>query len=114
MTLGDRLPSTTIDALPDPLPEEVAVLDVREPAEWAAGHAPGAVHIPLAELPGRIDLVPAGQVLVVCHVGGRSARATMFLRQQGFEAVNLDGGMAAWEAASRPLVSETGGPAQVI
>jgi len=114
MTLGDRLASTTVDALPDPLPEDVAVLDVREPAEWAAGHVPGALHIPLGELPGRTHLVPSGQLLVVCHVGGRSARATMFLRQQGFEAVNLAGGMAAWEAANRPLVSETGGPAQVI
>ena len=64
-----NVPETTVDALPDPLPADVAVLDVREPDEWAAGHVPGAVHIPLAELPGRVDLVPAGQVLVVCRSG---------------------------------------------
>ena len=75
---------------------------------------PRAVHIPLAELAGRVDLVPSGKVLVVCHVGSRSARATLFLRQHGVDAVNLAGGMAAWAAASRPLVSETGGPARVV
>jgi rhodanese-related sulfurtransferase len=52
-------------------------------------------------------------VLVVCHVGGRSAHATAFLRRQGVDAVNLTGGMAAWEAARRPFVSETDGPATV-
>ena len=114
MSYGDPLPTTTVDALPDPLPEDTAVLDVREPHEWVAGHAPGAVHIPLRQLPVRADLVPSGHVLVVCHVGSRSARATAFLRQQGVDAVNLHGGMAAWAAAGRPLVSETGGPAVVV
>lgn len=114
MTYGQQVPETTIDTIPDPLPEDLAVLDVREPHEWVAGHAPGAVHIPLRQLPGRTDLVPPGHVLVVCHVGSRSARATAFLRQQGVDAVNLHGGMAAWEAAGRPLVSETGGPPAVI
>jgi rhodanese-related sulfurtransferase len=86
---------------------------VRESWEWVAGHAPGAVHIPLGELPGRVDQVPSGRVLVVCHVGARSARATVFLRQRGVDAVNLDGGLSAWAAAGRPLVSETSTPAQV-
>lgn len=114
MSPGQQVPETTVDALPDPLPDDVSVLDVREPGEWAAGHVPGAVHIPLGELPARTDLVPSGQVLVVCHVGARSARATAFLRQRGVEAHNLGGGMAAWEANGRPLVSETGDPAQIV
>ena len=114
MPFREQLPHTTVDAMPDPLPADLAILDVREPWEWAAGHAPGAMHIPLGELPGRADEVPPGRVLVVCHVGARSARATVFLRQRGLDAVNLDGGMAAWAAAGRPLVSETGVPAQVV
>lgn len=109
-----QVPHTSVDALPDPLPEDVAVLDVREPDEWAAGHVPGAVHVPLGELPDRADLVPSsGPVLVVCAVGGRSARATAFLARQGTDAVNLAGGMHAWAEAGRPMVSETGEPAQV-
>jgi len=114
MANGARVPATTVDALPDPLPGEVAVLDVREPYEWAAGHVPGAVHIPMAELPRRGDLVPAGQVLVVCRSGSRSAYATAFLNQRGSDATNLAGGMKAWAGAGRPMVSETGGDAQVV
>ena len=114
MCSANLVPTTTVDAMPDPLPEAVAVLDVREPFEWVAGHVPGAVHVPLGELANRLDLVPAGQVLVVCHVGSRSARATAFLRQQGVDAVNLGGGMAAWAAAGRPMVSETGAPPGVV
>lgn len=108
-----QLSETSVDALPDPLPADVSVLDVREPQEWAAGHVPGAVHVPLGDLPARTELVPSGRVLVVCAVGGRSARATVFLAERGTDAVNLAGGMHAWAAAGRPMVSETGEPAQV-
>jgi rhodanese-related sulfurtransferase len=65
-------------------------------------------------LPVRIDEVPSGQILVVCKVGGRSAQATMWLNNQGYEAVNLDGGMLDWAGAGRPMVSETGGTPQVV
>jgi rhodanese-related sulfurtransferase len=91
------------------------VLDVREPDEWAAGHVDGALHVPLGTLPLRLDEVPAdATVLVVCRSGGRSAQATMWLEQQGREAVNLHGGMHAWAAAGRPMVSETGAPPAVL
>jgi rhodanese-related sulfurtransferase len=50
----------------------------------------------------------------VCKVGGRSAQAVAYLQQQGHEVVNLDGGMLDWEAAGRPMVSETGAPPQVV
>ncbi len=114
MANAAQVPDTSVDALPDPLPAEVAVLDVREPYEWAAGHVPGAVHVPLAQLPGRDDLVPDGRVLVVCRSGSRSARATAFLNQRGSDATNLAGGMQAWARAGRPMVSETGGDAHVL
>ncbi|MGH3497971.1 MAG: rhodanese-like domain-containing protein [Nocardioidaceae bacterium] len=109
------VPTAKIDQVPTELPETLVLLDVREPSEWSAGHATQARHIPLGELQDRIAEVPADrQVLVVCHSGGRSARATAFLRTQGVEAINLEGGMLAWEHAQRPMVSETDAPPQVL
>ena len=108
------IPTTRVDLLPADLPEDVTVLDVREPEEWAAGHVEGALHIPLGLLPERVHEVPEGRVLVVCKVGGRSAQAAMWLGQQGHETVNLDGGMLEWAAAGRPMVSETDAEPTVI
>jgi rhodanese-related sulfurtransferase len=98
-----EVPTITVDGVPDPLPNELVVLDVREPHEWAEGHIAGAIHMPLGDLMERRDeLDPTLQTLVVCHVGGRSARATAYLVSNGHSAVNLDGGMIAWEDAGRP------------
>jgi rhodanese-related sulfurtransferase len=95
------------EQVPTVAPGEVGedfLLDVREDDEWAAGHAPGAVHVPLHDLPARLDAVPAGtRVAVVCRVGGRSAQATMWLRQQGYDAHNVAGGMYGWQAAGLPV-----------
>ena len=87
------------------------LLDVREPEEWVAGHAPDALHVPLGEVTARLAEIPADrQVVVVCRSGARSAQATAYLNRTGRTAVNLDGGMHAWAAAGRPMVSETGQP----
>ena len=90
------------------------MLDVREQAEWDTGHIEGAVHIPLMDLPQRLVDVPDGQTLVVCKVGGRSAQAVGYLVHQGFQVVNLDGGMLEWQAAGRPMVSESVRPPHVL
>ncbi len=108
------VPTVGISGVPDPLPEGLVVLDVREPVEWQYAHIEGALHIPLRELTTRLDEVPEGQTLVVCKVGGRSAQAVAWLAQQGRDVVNLDGGMLDWEAAGRPMVSETGQPPVVV
>jgi rhodanese-related sulfurtransferase len=108
------VPTVAISGVPDPLPEELVVLDVREPVEWQYAHIEGALHIPLGQLTARLDEVPEGQALVVCKVGGRSAQAVAWLAQQGRDVVNLDGGMLDWEAAGRPMVSETGQPPAVV
>ena len=108
------IPTVSIDGVPDPLPEGLAVLDVREPVEWEHGHIEGALHIPLIDLPARVGDIPEGQVLVVCKVGGRSAQAVGYLAQQGHDVVNLAGGMLDWEAAGRAMVSENGQPPQVV
>ena len=109
-----NVPTVAVAGIPDPLPGGLHVLDVREQVEFDHGHIDGAVHVPLGELADRVGDVPDGQVLVVCKVGGRSARAVGWLVQQGRDAVNLDGGMIDWADAGRPMVSDTGRPPQVV
>lgn len=91
------------------VPDDAFLLDVRENDEWQAGHAPTAVHIPLGELQARVEEVPKdAPVYVVCRVGGRSANAAAWLGHVGWDAINVGGGMQAWEFAGRPMVSESG------
>jgi rhodanese-related sulfurtransferase len=82
------------------------VVDVREPHEYVEGHVPGAVLIPLGEVPHRIGEFPAdGEVLVVCRSGARSGRAVEHLRTQGVDAVNIAGGTIGWLEAGHPVVA---------
>ena len=78
------------------------LLDVRTDGEWAQARIPGAVHIPMDELTARLDEVP-DRVVCVCAVGARSARVAQFLSAQGYEAVNLDGGIYAWADDGLPV-----------
>ena len=95
--------------------EGALLLDVREPDEWEAGHAPAAVHVPLAALAARAgELDRDRPVVAVCRSGARSERAAAFLRQQGHDAVNLDGGMQAWSASGLPVVTDQDEAGQVI
>jgi rhodanese-related sulfurtransferase len=95
--------------------EGAVLLDVREPDEWHAGHAPNAVHVPLAALAASVDRLDKDQpVVAVCRVGGRSERAAAALIQRGYDAVNLAGGMQAWHAAGMAVVTDTGDPGQII
>ncbi len=90
-----------------------ALLDVREPYEWDAGHAPQAVSVPMGQL--ALDGLPAGRpLLVVCHLGVRSAAVVEALRGAGVEAVNVRGGMAAWSDAGLPVVTDGGTPGTVV
>ena len=108
MNTRNNLPSVDADAA-SKLATTVVLLDVREHDEWSAGHAPGAVHIPLGELPARLGELDAGSgVVCVCRSGSRSARATTWLRAQGFGAVNMSGGMQAWKRAGHPVVDDQG------
>jgi len=83
-----------------------AILDVREPWELEIGAIDGVLAIPLGELPNRVGEVPRDRPLaVMCHHGGRSARATAWLRQQGFaKAMNVAGGIDAWARLVDPRV----------
>ena len=85
----------------------VTLVDVRSANEWAGGHIPGAVHVPLGYLAERCRSLPATKPLVMqCQSGGRSAIATSLLERLGFSGViNLDGGYSAWAAAGLPTES---------
>ncbi len=103
------IPSVPVtDVSPD-----ATILDVREPEEWEGGHIAGAIHIPLGELPDRAGELPSGPLVVTCRAGGRSAKATAFLRDHGRDATNLDGGMTAWAAAGKHYVRNDGGAPEV-
>ncbi|WML44425.1 rhodanese-like domain-containing protein [Neobacillus sp. PS3-40] len=74
------------------------IIDVREADEVAGGKIPGAVNIPLGLIETRMnELDKTKEYIIVCHSGGRSARATQFLESKGFNVINMLGGMLAWE-----------------
>jgi rhodanese-related sulfurtransferase len=90
------------------------LLDVREPYEWQAGHAPQARHIALSQVSRRAAELPRGRAVVtVCRSGARSARAAALLARDGREVSNLSGGMHAWARAGLPVVARGGGPGRV-
>ena len=97
------------------LAEGAMLIDVREPEEWSAGRAPQAVHIPLGELGARLGEIDGqAKVVVICRSGARSDRAAQALVGHGLSAVNLAGGMQAWQAASLPVVKDGGEPGVVV
>lgn len=84
------------------------LVDVREPDEFAAGHAVGAVNIPLGQVESRLSELPAdGTVHVICQSGARSARATAMLTGHGVDAVNVLGGTTAWIRSGLPTDEAT-------
>jgi rhodanese-related sulfurtransferase len=135
--------TTAAESVPEVGPDEgralveggAVLLDVREADEWQAGHAAEAVWIPLGEIAARANELRATElranelratelgadelpvdrrIVAICRSGGRSERATRFLRAQGFDVVNLAGGMRAWAAAGLDVVTDDGQPGAVI
>jgi rhodanese-related sulfurtransferase len=93
-------PVTVPDVLSADLPAGVFLLDVREDDEWAAGHAPDAIHVRLGDLGARTGELPRDrEVYVICRSGTRSAYAAQAL---------TTGGMTGWAVAGRPMISEDG------
>lgn len=111
-------PSTVPEVAPDiahQRPPGAVLLDVREPDEWGAGHAPGALHIALGDLGRDYGQLPRGEpILCVCRSGQRSERAAGALRGAGYDASNVVGGMKAWEVGGLPVVTDDGRPGAVI
>ena len=83
------------------------LLDVRETWEVAIAAVPGAVHIPMGEIPDRLAQIPADRdVVVMCKAGGRSMNVARFLESRGYERViNLSGGILAWSATVDPAIA---------
>ena len=112
-----NVPSVSVADL-DREPADTVFLDVREDEEWVAGHAADAIHVSLSELPaGLVDsgaLDGTGRVVVVCRVGARSAQVAAWLTREGYDAVNLIGGMEAWVQAGRPIIGPDGSHGVII
>jgi len=82
------------------------LIDVREPWEFEAGHAPQATNVPMSQLDARLDeLSKDDTLLIVCHSGQRSQSVTGRLDHAGFSAVNVIGGMLDWVAAGGDIVA---------
>lgn len=78
--------------------KELHLIDVREEDEVAEGKIPGIKHIPLGEVPTRLDELDKEKAyIIVCRSGGRSGNACTFLEEQGYNATNMTGGMLSWE-----------------
>ena len=91
------------------------LLDVREPYEWEAGHAPAAHHIPLGELGARQHELPEDrQILVICRSGHRSRMVTDALNEANYPAANVEGGMGAWQAGGGPVERDDGTPGAIV
>lgn len=103
------VPQAEIGEVPTSFGEDVVLLDVREDDEWQRGHAPGAQHIPMGDVPTRMaEIDTDAQLYVICHSGGRSARVAQYLARNGYEPINVSGGMLAWAHAGRPLEAGSG------
>ena len=102
-------PAAVPEVMSAELPAGIYLLDVREDDEWAAGHAPDAVHVRLGELAARAaDLPQDREVYVICRSGARSAYAAQALAGVGLSVINVSDGMTGWAVAGRPMISDDG------
>lgn len=104
VTAERSIPQITVTELASRL-QGVTVIDVRNATEWAGGHLPGAIHIPLGYLTDHLATIPTNRPIVVqCQSGNRSAVGASILETHGFSNVsNLTGGITAWRAANLPI-----------
>jgi rhodanese-related sulfurtransferase len=88
---------------------EIELIDVREPYEREAGHIAGSRHVELSKLSEEAGSLDRERPIVFyCRVGGRSAMATQAFRASGFQALNMTGGLVAWDAKGLPLEPDGG------
>jgi len=98
------IPEVDVTTLAGLLANGAPLIDVRQPDEYTEAHVPGAIPLPLGELPERIDEVPPEvTVYVICRSGNRSGKAVEFLRGSGYDAMNVAGGTVAWIEAGSPV-----------
>jgi rhodanese-related sulfurtransferase len=105
---------TDVAGLPAEFGPGTVLLDVRENDEWQRGHAADARHIPMGEVPARLNEIdPQATLYVICKAGGRSQKVAQFLAGNGYEPVNVSGGMLAWANAGRAVVTDDGGAGSI-
>jgi rhodanese-related sulfurtransferase len=94
---------------------EVQILDVRWPNEWEAGRIEGSIHIQEYDVFDHLDdLDRARAVVCVCQWGNRSQAMATLLREEGFDADSLEGGVDAWVTADLPFTTPSGEPGEVV
>lgn len=111
MSFGS-VPSVSVSDVPEPGPS-AALLDVREDDEWTAGHAPGALHVPMGDVPSRMADISVDGTLRGVPPGWAFGPRRRVPAARGVDAVNVDGGMVAWQQAGLPVVDDAGRPATV-
>lgn len=99
------IPEIDLVALEALLGADLVLIDVREDDEYTSGHVEGAQHVALTDVPDRLSEIPKDQtVYVICALGGRSARAVEFLRNNGVDAINIAGGTNSWIESGRAVI----------
>lgn len=88
-------------------PTKPQLIDVRGPSEFAAGHIPGAINIPMDQIESRLDDLHEEDVVLVCQSGRRAGMTCELIQHQHPKLKVLDGGTVAWQTANRPIVSST-------
>lgn len=103
-----RTPEVDVEQLATALEDGATLVDVREANEYVGGHVPGAVLIPMGQLPSRVvELDTGAPVYVICASGNRSAAMTDFLSRVGFTAYSVAGGTSGWARSGRSVVTGT-------
>lgn len=92
------VPSISTSELEKNLAEKPVIIDVRETHEFQGGHIPGAKNVPLGKI---ASYTPAGKTYVICQSGMRSKKASKLLMKQGYDVVNVRGGMSSWTGTKR-------------
>ena len=100
---------------PDAVPDDAHLIDVREQNEWDAGHAARAQHLPASSLLEKLGELPEdGDLYIVCRTGGRSAQVSQWLNGNGYDAINVRGGMDQWFESGLPIESDGEGEAFIL
>ncbi|HRV69356.1 MAG TPA: rhodanese-like domain-containing protein [Marmoricola sp.] len=98
--------TATINEMAAAWADGATIVDVREPDEYAGGHVPGALLMPVSHVPARVaELDQARPVYVICRSGQRSLGISEYLRSRGFDARSVEGGTVAWSDSGRPVVT---------
>ena len=111
----DDMETVASENLETYLSDGYELIDVREQDEWDAGHHPEAIHIPMGTIPQKIDdFKTSDNYIIICRSGARSGRVSSFMKNEGFDSLNLTGGMKQLFLTSEKIVDLNGNIGTVI